>query len=91
MPQNERIKKGAICKIISDKDSPSWNEEWWKKSKEKKLTFIKKSDYLSPSFLVITNNLVVTVYFSSTIASYIVEQKEVADRYRDFFNVMWKN
>jgi len=89
--QKKRINIGAICKIISDYDAPSWDYSWWKESKKKKLTFTKRSKSSSPSYLVITQDLVVTIYFSEKILSFVVEQKDVADRYRKFFKELWKS
>jgi len=88
--QRERIKIGAKCKIITNLDSPSWEELWWKKSKKKKITFLKKSSSASPAYFVITKNLVVTIYFSEIIISLIVEHPEIAKKYCNFFNVLWK-
>lgn len=88
--QKRRIELGAKCKILTDLDSPSWEELWWKKSKKDKLTFTKKSSSISPAYLVITKNVVVTIYFSEVILSLIVEHPEIAKRYVDFFEVLWK-
>ena len=88
--QMKRIALGAKCKIITDLDSPSWEDSWWKKSKKDKLTFTKKSSSVSPSYLVITKDFVVTIYFSEVILCFMVEHSEIAKRYVDFFDVLWK-
>lgn len=88
--QRERIKKKAKCKIIIDTDYIPWDDDWWDKSKKDKLTFTKKSSMNSPAYFVITKNLIATIYFSDVILSLLVEHKEIAQRYSDFFNLMWK-
>jgi sugar-specific transcriptional regulator TrmB len=87
--QQRRIRTGSVCRIITDANASSWEEVWWKKSKKKKLTFTKKSSSISPSFLVITKNSVITIYFSGVILSFIIEHKDIASRYTDFFNNLW--
>jgi HTH-type transcriptional regulator, sugar sensing transcriptional regulator len=89
--QKRRIKNGAVCRIITDMDAISWEDLWWEKSKKKKLTFTKKSNSVSPSYLVITKDLVVTVYFSGVILTFMVEHKDIASRYIDFFNNLWNS
>jgi sugar-specific transcriptional regulator TrmB len=88
--QKKRIKSKVICKIISDIDAPSWDDSWWKKSKKDKLTFTKRSKSVSPAYLIITDSSVATIYFSSKILSFIIEQPEIASRYKQFFDEMWK-
>ena len=88
--QRRRIKIGAKCKIVTDLDSPSWDDLWWKKSKKEKRTFTKRTSSASPAYFVITKNLVVTIYFSDIILSLIVEHSEIAKKYCDFFNIYWK-
>jgi len=87
--QKRRIKIGIICKIITDIDSPSWDDIWWEQSKNKKLTFTKKSGSISPAYLLITNNSVTTIYFSTTILTFIIEHPDIANRYREFFIELW--
>lgn len=89
--QKRRIKIGAVCRIITNVDALSWDDIWWEKSKKKKLTFTKKSDSISPAYLVITKNSVVTIYFSGIILSFIIEHKDIASRYIDFFNNLWNS
>lgn len=88
--QRRRIKKRTICRIITDKDAPSWHDPWWVKSKKDKLTFTKRSKSVSPAYLVITKDTVITIYFSSVILSFTINQKGIASRYREFFNQLWK-
>ncbi|MBT3297325.1 hypothetical protein HN385_00215 [archaeon] len=88
--QQKRIKLKNKCKIITDLDSSSWEENWWKKSKKNKLTYTKKSSSISPAYFVITKNLVVTIYFSDIIISIYVDHKEIAKKYCDFFDIIWK-
>ncbi len=88
--QKRRIKLGAVCKIIIDIDSPSWDESWWRKSKKQKLTFTRKSDSISPAYLVITDNSVMTIYFSTKILTFIIEHQDIANRYKEFFQDLWK-
>jgi len=88
--QKRRIELGTKCKIITDLDSPSWEDIWWEKSKKKKLTYIKKSFSTSPAYFVITKDLVVTIYFSEIILSLVVDHPEIARKYSDFFDVLWK-
>lgn len=89
--QKRRIEIGAKCKIITDSDSPSWEESWWKKSKKEKITFTKKSASISPAYFVITKDIVVTIYFAEVILSLVVDHSEIAKKYRDFFDILWKN
>ena len=88
--QKRRIKVGAKCKIITDLDSPSWNEKWWQTSKKRKITFTKRSSSISPAYFVITETQVVTIYFSSIILSFVIEHPEIAENYGRFFNILWK-
>lgn len=89
--QKQRIKSKAKCRIIIDSDYIPWNFDWWEKSKKDKLTFTKKYQMISPAFLVITKNLVATIYFSDVVLSLLVEHKDIADRYKEFFEMLWKN
>lgn len=88
--QKRRIAKGALCKIIGDIDAPSWEEEWWKQSKKKKQTFTKRSKSVSPAYMVITRGSITTIYFSTKILTFVIEQAEIAQRYKEFFNLLWK-
>jgi HTH-type transcriptional regulator, sugar sensing transcriptional regulator len=88
--QKRRIEKGAKCKIIVDSDSESWKEAWWEKSKKKKLTFTKRLKSDSPAYFVITPNSVTTIYFSDVILSFIVDHEEIAERYKQFFDQLWR-
>ena len=87
--QKRRIEKGIICKILTDRNSTSWGDIWWKKSKKQKKTFTKKSNSNSPSYFVITKDSVTTIHFSKTILTVSVEHQEIATRYVDFFNMLW--
>ena len=89
--QQRRIKKGVVCKILSDKDAGSWNLAWWKASKKRKLTFTKKSDNISPAYLVMTGKSVTTIFFAGQILSFKVEHKDIAKKYQDFFETLWKS
>lgn len=89
--QQKRIKKGVLCKILGDEDAPSWDLKWWNDSKKKKLTFTKKSTSVSPSYFVITDKSVTTIYFAGNILSFKVIHPEIADRYKSFFNRLWKS
>lgn len=88
--QRRRIHKGAICKIISDVNAPKWEEEWWRQSKKKKLTYTKRSKSVSPAYIIITKNAVTTIYFSSKILTFVIEQEEIAKKYKEFFSELWK-
>jgi sugar-specific transcriptional regulator TrmB len=88
--QQRRIKIGAVCKIITDIDSPPWKDKWWKESKSKKLTFTKRSDMISPAYIIITKNSITTIYFSHKIFSFLIEQEDVSKSYINFFNQLWK-
>jgi len=87
--QKQRIKKGAICKIIADVDAPNWNLAWWSASKKKKLTFTKRSSSISPSYLIITKKSVTTIYFAGNILSFKVDHPDIAQRYKAFFEKLW--
>jgi sugar-specific transcriptional regulator TrmB len=87
--QQQRVKLGAVCKIISDPSATSWDLKWWKDSKKKKLSFTKRSQTDSPSYIVITKDSVLTIYFSNQILAFNVAHKEIAERYISFFERMW--
>lgn len=87
--QKRRINSGAICKIITDVDAISWDEEWWEKSKKQKITFTKKSTSISPSYIIITKYSVTTIYFSTHILSFVVRQEDIAKKYKEFFTLLW--
>lgn len=89
--QKERIRIGAICKIISDIDAPSWEEDWWEKSKKNKMTFTKRSSSVSPAYFVITKKSVATINFSTKILSFIIDHPEIAKKYQQFFEEVWKS
>ena len=89
--QKNRIKIKAKCLLLTDTDSPSWEEKWWEKSKKEKLTKTKKSKKQSPTYLIITDKSVVTIYFSKKIISIIINQKDIAERYKQFFKDFWKD
>jgi HTH-type transcriptional regulator, sugar sensing transcriptional regulator len=89
--QKDRIKKGAVCKIITDVDSTSWDDSWWKKSKKEKKTFTKRTSAVSPAYFVITKDSVVTIYFSNVILSLIVDHSEISQRYKEFFGLLWSS
>ncbi len=61
-----------------------------KKSKKEKITFTKKSASISPAYFVITKNIVVTIYFAEVILSLVVDHSEIAKKYCDFFDILWK-
>ena len=88
--QKRRIAKKAVCKIISDVDAPKWEDKWWKQSKKKGLTFTKRSNSISPAYIIITKNAITTIYFSSKILTFVIEHEEIAKRYKEFFNEFWK-
>lgn len=88
--QKRRIKQGVLCKILSDFDAPSWNEDWWIKSKKDKLTITKRFSSVSPAYLVITKHSVITIYFANNILSFKVSHEDIAKRYKTFFNEFWK-
>ncbi|MAG48096.1 hypothetical protein CL617_05825 [archaeon] len=88
--QKRRVKKNSICKIITNKDAVSWDDKWWSESKKKKITFTKRSNSVSPAYLVITKDSVSTIYFSSKILSFTIESQDIALRYNQFFNELWK-
>ena len=88
--QKRRIAKGAICKIIADPGSPPWKEDWWKESKNKKQSITKISSSVSPAYLVITNKSVTTIYFANDILGFKVSHTEIAERYKSFFEEIWK-
>jgi len=88
--QKRRIEKGILCKIICDPGSPPWKELWWKKSKNKKQSFIKASSSTSPAYLVITKKSVTTIYFAYDILGFKVSHEEIAEKYKVFFEEIWK-
>ena len=88
--QKRRIEKGAVCKIICDPGSPPWKEPWWRDSKNKKQSFIKVSTSVSPAYLVITNKSVTTIYFAHDILGFKVSHEEIAEKYKVFFEEIWK-
>ncbi len=88
--QRRRIKIGARCRLITDADTLSWDYDWWEKSKKDKVTFTKRTAMISPAYFVITNTQVVTIYFSTVILSLRVEHPEIAQRYKEFFDLFWK-
>lgn len=88
--QRRRISQGAKCRIITDLNLVQWEYDWWTKSKKNSLTFTKKSSMSSPAYFVITKDLVVTIYFSKNILSLVVEHPEIAERYKEFFEILWK-
>lgn len=88
--QKRRIEKGAICKIITDPGSPPWEEKWWKDSKKKNISKVRISTSISPAYLVITNKSITTIYFANTLFGFKVSHPEIADRYKAFFEEIWK-
>ena len=88
--QQRRMQRGAVCKIISDVDAPSWKDRWWIDSKKKKVTFTKRSTSISPAYFVITKKSVTTIYFAGNILSFRVEHPQIAERYTAFFEEVWK-
>ena len=88
--QKRRIAKGAICKIIADPGSPPWKEDWWKESKSKKQTKTKVSSSVSPAYLIITKKSVTTIYFANNILSFKVSHPDIAEKYKYFFEELWK-
>lgn len=89
--QKKRIANKSPCRIITDFDSVQWEDDWWKKSKKKKLTFTKKSKTISPTYLVITKKAVLTIYFSNKIICVLIEHPEIAERYKEFFYQIWNS
>jgi sugar-specific transcriptional regulator TrmB len=88
--QRRRLAKGVVCKLIVDVDAPSWSDSWWTESKKKKRTFSRRSKLVSPAYIIITKGSVATVYFSSKILAFIIEHEDIAKRYREFFDELWK-
>lgn len=87
--QKRRIAKGAVCRIITDSDAPVWDEQFWKESRKKKLTFIKHGKSASPAHIVITKSAVATIYFSEIVFAILIEHPEIAKRYTAFFEQLW--
>ncbi len=88
--QQERIDRGARCRLLTDQDTISWDFPWWEKSKKEKKTLTRRSTMSSPAYLVITKNTVATIYFSGAILGVLVEHPEIAERYHAFFEILWK-
>ncbi|MAG39731.1 hypothetical protein CMI41_02080 [Candidatus Pacearchaeota archaeon] len=89
--QRKRIKSGANCKILTDLDSSSWEDPWWKNSKREKKTLTKRSRSISPAYFVISEEFVVTIYFEEKILSLVVDHPKIVSRYKDFFEILWKS
>lgn len=88
--QKRRIEIGAVCKIITDLDSPSWKDKWWTESKLRGITFTKKLKTVAPSYIVITEDSVITIFFSARILTFVVKHPDIAIRYIEFFKELWK-
>jgi len=88
--QKRRIEKGIMCKIIADPGTPPWDEKWWKESKKRNISKLKVFSSVSPAYLLITNKSVTTIYFANTIFGFKVSHKEIAEKYKLFFEDIWK-
>ncbi|MBD3318529.1 hypothetical protein GF342_01330 [Candidatus Woesearchaeota archaeon] len=89
--QRQRIAKKVLCKLIADVDAESWKDEFWINSKEQGLTITKRSQSISPAYVIITPRSVATIYFSAAILSFLVTHDDIANRYRAFFEQAWEN
>lgn len=87
--QRRRIKKGAVCKLLTNSDAPSWDDAWWKESKRRGLTFAKRTTYAPPAYLIITKDRVATIYFSDVILAFLIEHEGIAQSYQQFFQQLW--
>ncbi len=88
--QKRRLKIGAKCYLLIDSDTPSWDFDWWKKSKKQGITFTKRASFKAPSYLIITKDSVVTIYIGEQMMSLLVKHTGIAQRYKEFFLELWK-
>jgi len=82
-------KKGIIRKVIYD------YETWFLKKREKRLLAQQKylpKGIITPSWVLIFNDKVATVIVTEEQkVCFLVQNKEVANSYAEYFNILWKN
>lgn len=88
--QKRRLKTGAKCYILIDRDTNSWDFDWWNDSKRRGLTFTKRASFKAPSYLIITEKSVVTINVGEQLLTILVKHDGIAQRYKEFFLELWK-
>lgn len=54
------------------------------------MTFTRRSSSVSPAYFVIGEGMVVIISYAKMVISFMIEHKDVAQRYRQFFEDVWK-
>ena len=54
------------------------------------MTFTGRSSSVSPAYFVIGEGMVVIISYAKMVISFMIEHKDVAQRYRQFFEDVWK-
>ena len=83
-----RAKKGVRMKIIYNKNAT----ELIKIRKKQPLTKVKvmPEEYITPASIEIVKNRALVVLYEPQILVFAINSKEVADSFRQYFNLLWK-
>lgn len=83
----KRIKKGVKCKLLYNDDA----NEWARVRKKLDLTEVRflPKNIQSPVALNITNTSVATTIFGSNLVTFTIKNKEVAESYKVYFDLLW--
>ncbi|MBM3234358.1 hypothetical protein FJZ19_04680 [Candidatus Pacearchaeota archaeon] len=85
---NRRVKKKVSMRIIYNKNAT----ELIKIRKKQALTKIKTmpSEYITPASLEVLNDNTLLVIYEPQIIVFYIKNKQVANSFRQYFNLMWK-
>jgi len=84
----QRIKAGIKMRIIYNQDS----KEFGKKREKMKLTEVRymKPELETPAWIDIFNDYVVTINVHGEPICFLIKNKESADSYKEYFELIWK-
>jgi len=88
MVNNKRIKNKIIGKLIFH-NSLRW---WGNELNKKKLTEVRytKNEFEQLTETIICGNKVAILVYSDNPYGFLIEDQTVADSYKEFFNILWK-
>ncbi|MBT3397794.1 hypothetical protein HOA55_02550 [archaeon] len=83
-----RLKKKLKLKIIYNKEAVNFIQE----SRKNPLTSMKvlPKEYITPAVVNVYGNKTATIVWAENPIAFVVENKDYADSFRDYFKMLWK-
>ena len=82
----DRIRKGIKCRVIFS-DSGT---EYYKLFKKMRLTEVRVLPSLVFTTVDVMKNKVLIFTYKNDISIVVIENQEIADKFREIFNILWK-